>query len=83
MEYCYWNDYTKLLDENKYSSWYLSYHGRINTAAETQQYIDVLGIVEPLLATEFITIDNEGPIEHLATVQEKEGDDEKDNPIFL
>ena len=38
---------------------------------------------EPLLATEFISIDNEGPIEHLdddeilATVQEKEGDDEK------
>ena len=54
-----------------------------NTAAEMQQYIDMLEIDEPLLATEFITIDNEGPIEHLdddeilATVQEKEGDDEK------
>ena len=42
-----------------------------------------LEIDEPLLTTEFITIDNEGPIERLdddeilATVQEKEGDDEK------
>ena len=43
----------------------------------------MLEINEPLLAAEFITIDNEVPIEHLdddeilATMQEKEGDDEK------
>ena len=48
-----------------------------------QQYIDMLEINEPLLAAEFITIDNEIPIEHLdddeilATVQENGEDDEK------
>ena len=36
-----------------------------STAAEMQQYIDMLEINEPLLAAEFITIDNELPIEHL------------------
>jgi len=54
-----------------------------STAAEMQQYIDMLEINEPLLTAEFITIDNEIPIEHLdddeilATVQENGEDDEK------
>ena len=54
-----------------------------STAAEMQQYIDMLEINEPLLAAEFITIDDELPFEHLdddeilATVQEKDKDDEK------